>query len=449
MNEKTNGSQLQRQLKLIHVIAIGIAYMSPFAVFDTFGIASEASGGFVPASYILVFTAILFTALSYGKLVQKFPISGSVYTYTRRIMNPYLGVVVGWATFLAYLALPMINALLANIYLSSGFPNIPGFVWIIGLIALTTILNIFGVKIAASINILLVMFQFLVCTIFIYLNIKSINSDGTHQYITFQTLFPADLEFSPLLAGAALLALSFIGFDAITTLSEETIKPRKTIPKAILIVASIGGIFFFTVTYFMQSLFPNVSVFNNIDGASPEIAYIIGGNLFLSLFISGALVSVFASGLAAQLSASRLLFAMGRDKVIPKAFFGYIHPKHKTPVPNILLIGVLALSALFLDLELATSLINFGAFTAFSFVNLCVITMFVKSKRPRPVKYILSHFIAPSLGLFFVIYLWLNLDLVSITIGLIWTVLGIIYLAFSTNFFKISPPEIKFEELDM
>ncbi|MBM7586073.1 putrescine importer [Bacillus pakistanensis] len=449
MSDKTNDSKLQRRLKLIHVIAIGIAYMSPFAVFDTFGIASQASGGYVPASYILVFTAILFTALSYGKLVKRFPVAGSVYTYTRSIMNPYLGVLVGWVTFIAYLALPMINALLANIYLSSGFPNIPGFVWIIGLISLTTILNIFGVKIAASINILLVIFQFLVCTIFIYLNIKSINSDGVHQYITFQTLFPADLEFSPLLAGAALLALSFIGFDAITTLSEETINPRKTIPKAILIVASIGGLFFFTVTYFMQSLFPDVSVFNDVAGASPEIAFIIGGNLFLSLFISGALVSVFASGLAAQLSASRLLFAMGRDKVLPKAFFGYIHPKQNTPIPNIILIGLLALSALFLDLESATSLINFGAFTAFSFVNLCVIAMFVKSQRARSVKNVLSHFIAPSLGLFFVVYLWINLDFFSISIGLIWTVLGVIYLAFSTNFFKIAPPEIKFEELDM
>ncbi len=447
--KENNNGQLRRQLKLIHVIAIGIAYMSPFAVFDTFGIASDASGGYVPASYLVVFTAILFTALSYGKLVKMFPISGSVYTYTRKIMNPYIGVLVGWVTFIAYLALPMINALLANIYLSSGFPTIPEAVWVIGLIAVITIFNIFGVKITASINILLVIFQFLVGAIFIYLNIRTINSDGAHQFITLQSLFPANMEMSPLLAGAALLALSFIGFDAITTLSEETINPRKNIPKAILIVATIGGVFFFTVTYFMQSLFPDVSVFQDIEGASPEIAYIIGGNFFLSLFISGALVSVFASGLAAQLSASRLLFAMGRDKVIPKSFFGYISPKQNTPVLNIILVGILALSALFLDLETATSLINFGAFTAFSFVNLCVIISFLKTKQARTAGNIISNIIAPCLGLIFIIYLWINLDLFSIIIGLIWTGLGIIYLAFTTNLFKSPPPEIKFEELDM
>src|SRR5690625_1902231 len=122
-------SQFDRKLKLYHVVAIGLAYMSPFAVFDTFGIASDISSGYVPTAYIIVFIAIFFTAISYGKLVRIYPISGSVYTYTKNIINPYLGVFVGWMTFIAYLALPMINALLANIYLSAGFPKVPGWAW--------------------------------------------------------------------------------------------------------------------------------------------------------------------------------------------------------------------------------------------------------------------------------------------------------------------------------
>src|SRR5690625_3931932 len=119
-------NNLERKLTLRHVVAIGLAYMSPFAVFDTFGIASDISSGFVPTAYIIVFAAIFFTAISYGKLVKIYPVSGSVYTYTRNILNPYLGVIVGWVTFIAYLALPMINALLARIYLSAGLPEIPG-----------------------------------------------------------------------------------------------------------------------------------------------------------------------------------------------------------------------------------------------------------------------------------------------------------------------------------
>lgn len=445
MNE-TN--QLQRRLKLIHVVAIGIAFMSPFAVFDTFGIASDVSSGHVPVAYIVVFTAILFTALSYGKLVKKYPSAGSVYTYTKNILNPYVGIIVGWITFIAYLALPMINALLAKIYLSSGFPGVPGWVWIVSLIVIISALNIFGVKIAASANMLLVAFQFLVGIVFIYLNFRAI-TQGPESFLQMADLFPSNLEFSGVFAGAALLALSFIGFDAITTLSEETIDPKKTIPRAILLVASIGGIFFFTVTYFMQSLLPDVSVLNDIEGASPEIAFMIGGNLLLSFFLVGALFSVLASGLAAQVSASRLLYAMGRDNVLPQKFFGYLHPKYNSPVPNILLVGLLALSALFLDLRMATSLINVGAFTAFSFVNLCVIITYFRHEETRSFRFTLSNLVGPLIGLVFILYLWSKLDVFSIIVGLIWALLGIVYVTLSTSFFKKEPPQIEFNELEM
>ncbi len=443
--EQTN--HIERKLKLIHVVAVGLAYMSPMAVFDTFGIASDVSSGHVPAAYIVVFIAILFTALSYGKLVRQFPTAGSVYTYTRNIINPYLGVIVGWVTFIAYIALPMINALLADIYLSAGFPEVPGWVWIAGLLVIISFLNIFGVKLAASLNLLLVVFQALVGIIFTYLTIRSIVK-GPESFITIGEIIPSGDEVSGLFGAAALLALSFIGFDAITTLSEDTINPKKTIPRAILLVAGIGGVFFFGVTYFMQSLFPDVSIFNDIEGASPEIAVIIGGNLFLSFFLAGALFSVFASGLAAQVSASRLLYAMGRDGVLPKRFFGYLHPKYNSPVANILLIGVLSLSAIFLSLEEATSLINVGAFTAFSFVNLCVLFNFFKQKGPRSFRFIVGSFIFPAIGLAFVVYLWASLDVFAIVAGLVWALLGTVYLAISTDFFKKEPPQIAFDELE-
>ncbi|WP_313433001.1 APC family permease [Siminovitchia terrae] len=440
-------NHIERKLKLIHVVAVGLAYMSPMAVFDTFGIASDVSSGHVPAAYLVVFVAILFTALSYGKLVRQFPTAGSVYTYTRNIINPYLGVIVGWVTFIAYIALPMINALLADIYLSAGFPEVPGWVWIAGLLVIISFLNIFGVKLAASLNLLLVVFQALVGIIFTYLTIRSIVK-GPESFITIGEIFPSGDEVSGLFGAAALLALSFIGFDAITTLSEDTINPKKTIPRAILLVAGIGGVFFFGVTYFMQSLFPDVSIFNDIEGASPEIAVIIGGNLFLSFFLAGALFSVFASGLAAQVSASRLLYAMGRDGVLPKRFFGYLHPKYNSPVANILLIGALSLSAIFLSLEEATSLINVGAFTAFSFVNLCVLFNFFKQKGPRSFRFIVGSFIFPAIGLAFVVYLWASLDIFAIVAGLVWALLGTVYLAFSTDFFKKEPPQIAFDELE-
>ncbi|MGY4688787.1 APC family permease [Salibacterium sp. K-3] len=439
---------LQRQLKLIHVVVLGLAFMSPFAVFDTFGIVSQATSGHVPTAYIIVFTAILFTALSYGKMVKIYPVSGSVYTYTQNVINKNLGFIVGWITFMAYLALPMINALLAQIYLTAGIPGVPGWVWITALLVVISIFNIIGVKIATSANLIMVVFQFLVGITFIILTMISIRAERPERFFSVDALISADLGINSLFAGAALLALAFIGFDAITTLSEETVNPKKTIPKGILLVAGIGGVFFFTVTYFMQSLFPDVSVFNDIAGASPEIARMIGGNLFLSFFTAGALVSVMASGLAAQTSASRLLYAMGRDNILPKKFFGYVHPKTNTPVFNILLIGVLGLASIFMSLSMATSLINFGAFTAFSAVNICVMVNFFRNDYERTFRSVCNHVIAPSIGLLFVLYLWISLNVVSILLGAGWTVLGVVYLIYVTGGFKQEPPQVNFDELE-
>lgn len=419
--------------------------MSPFAVFDTFGVVSKETNGHVPASYILITIAILFTALSYGKMVKEFPDSGSAYTYTKKTMNSQLGFLVGWSALLDYLFLPMINAVLAGIYLSASFPNVPSWVWVIGLIAIITIMNIAGIKIAVSANTLFVIFQLLVAIIFVVLTIRAIiNGDGNSGF-EWSPFFSKDIRLSLLFSGASILALSFLGFDAVTTLAEETINPEKNIPKAIFLIALIGGIFFIGITFFMQNLYPDVSVLKNIDGASPEIAKHIGGILFQSIFTSGALVSVLASGLAAQTSASRLLFAMGRDGVLPRKWFGHLHRKLQIPIFNIIFIGILSLSALFLDLVTATSLINFGAFTAFSFVNLSVIMYYRKNKENKKLSFI-SYVVFPVIGLTFLIYLWFSLDKLAIIFGLSWFALGLIYLLWLTKGFKVKPPEYQFVE---
>lgn len=434
---------LKRTLGVAPIVFLGLAYMSPFAVFDTFGVVSSETHGHVPASYILITIAILFTALSYGKMVKLYPDAGSAYTYTKKTMNPQLGFLVGWAALLDYLFLPMINAVLAGIYLSASFPQVPAWVWVVGLIVIITIMNIAGIKIAVSANTLFVLFQLLVAIIFVILTIRTIYSgDGSFASSPF---FSKDMSVSLLFSGASILALSFLGFDAVTTLAEETIAPEKNIPKGIFLIALIGGLFFIGVTYFMQTLYPDVSVLKNIDGASPEIAKHIGGILFQSIFTSGALISVLASGLAGQTSASRLLFAMGRDGVLPRKWFGAIHPRLHTPIFNIVFVGILSLTALFLDLVTATSLINFGAFIAFSFVNLSVLMYYFKNKHALKLNFF-GYVICPVLGLGFLIYLWLSLDTLAIIFGLSWFAIGLVYLLWLTKGFRVKPPEYKFVE---
>lgn len=442
--ESSRGT-LKRSLGVVPIVFLGLAYMSPFAVFDTFGVVSNETHGHVPASYILITIAILFTALSYGKMVKIFPEAGSAYTYTKKTMNPQLGFLVGWSALLDYLFLPMINALLAGIYLSASFPSVPAWVWILGLILTITIMNISGVKIAVNANMLFVLFQLLVAILFVVLTIRTINGDVNSGF-TLNPFYSEHIKLSLLFSGASILALSFLGFDAVTTFAEETISPEKNIPKGIFLIALIGGIFFIIVTYFMQSLYPDVSVFTDIEGASPEIAKHIGGILFQSIFTSGALVSVLASGLASQMSASRLMYAMGRDGVLPRKWFGYLDKKTQTPIFNLIFIGLLSLSALFLDLVVATSLINFGAFTAFSFVNLSVLMYYVKNKQRMKRSSFIGYVIFPSIGLAFLIYLWFSLDQLAILFGLSWFTIGFGLLLWITKGFKVKPPEYQFVE---
>jgi putrescine importer len=445
-------ANLRRRLKLHHVVFIGLAYMSPFAVFDTFGIVTEMTNGHVPASYIIVTIAIIFTAFSYAKMVRVYPSAGSAYTYTRKTINPGVGFLVGWAALLDYLFLPMINALLADIYLSAEFPDVPGWIWVVGLIVIITVLNIIGVKISALANMGMVIFQAVVAVVFVALTLGAIASDNALRF-SLAPFYAVDMDTASLIGGASVLALAFLGFDAVTTMSEETVEPSKTMPRAIMWVAALGAMFFVVVTYCMQTLVPDLAALERItsetESASPYIALVIGGIVFQTIFLAGACISVLSSGLASQTSASRLLYAMGRDGMLVKRIFGYVSPRFGTPTLNIVAVGVVALTALMLDLDSAISLINFGAFTAFAFVNLSVIAFYLRRRGAPSTGSVVGWIVAPALGFLINVYLWAHLDALAMTVGLTWTVIGFIYLLWMTRGFQRPVPEMAFEQAEV
>ncbi|MGC5324694.1 APC family permease [Brevibacillus sp. SYSU BS000544] len=438
---------LKRSLKLWHVVVLGLGYLTPMTVFDTFGIVTEETGGHVPLSYILALVAMLFTASSYGKMVKEFPTAGSAYTYARKTINSHVGFMVGWVSLMDYLFLPMINALLAKIYMSAAFPHVPDWIWVIGITLLMTLVNIRGAHITANFNSLLVLFQVLVTGLFLLLTIQHLINGSNHaELFTAAPFFTPDIEFGAILSGAAILCFSFLGFDAVTTYTEETVDPKRTIPRGIFLVALLGGSIFITVSYFGQSLFPSASLFQDPEAASAEIAYFLGGALFQSIFLAGALMGTIASGLASHTSASRLLYAMGKENVLPKKYFGFVHNRYHTPVLNIILVGLFSLSALFLDLETALSFVNFGALTAFTAVNVSVIAHFMIRKKASGFKAYINYCISPLIGASFVAFLWTNLNIHSFYIGITWAILGFGYLLYSSKLFTKKPPTIDFEE---
>ena len=371
----------QAQLSLWRVIIIGIAYMTPMTVFDTFGIVSGVTNGRVPMAYLLALGAIMLTAFSYSRLAVIFPKSGSAYSYTNQVCGKISGFIVGWGTLLDYLLLPMINSLLSGIYLKALFPDIPAWMLIILYTALVTFINCRNIKFLANLNALFVGIPLILMVYFIYLVIHALvfKYDVSHV-MTLKPLMNGDNSFIPLVSGAAILCFSFLGFDAVTTLANETFDARKNIPRAIIATVLTGGIIFFV---------------------------------------------------SAHASAARLIYIMGIDGVIPWKKLQYIHPHYRSPIVCVLLVGILSLNAIFFRLDTAVSLISFGAMVAFSAVNISVFIWFVCYKKEfSTLKQILKNIICPSLGMFSVIVMWTNLKEDALLLGGFWTALGITYILY-------------------
>ncbi|AZN41757.1 APC family permease [Paenibacillus albus] len=445
-----NNVTLKRSLGLWSIVMLGLGYMAPMALFDTFGIVSGSTDGHVPVAYAIALIAMLFTAFSYGRMVKVYPSAGSAYTYTQKTMNPHLGFLVGWSSLLDYLLLPMVNTLLSQIYLSAIFPGVPKWIWVVAFVLVITCANIWSLTSIAKFNSLLVLYQVLIVVFFIILSVKELmHGAGYGSVLASGPLYDPDMRISALVIGATVLCFSFLGFDAVTTYSEETTNPAATIPKAIFLTALIGGLLFIIGSYFAHAVFPDVASFNDPDAASPEIALYVGGKVFQLFFLAASFASTVASGLSSHASVSRLLYVMGRDNVLPNKLFGYVHPRLRTPVVNIILVGLISMTALFFNLETASSFISFGALIAFTFVNLSVIVHYAwRRKMYSTVPAFLSHIVIPTIGAIFVFVLWFNLEHNSFMLGLGWAALGMIYLMYVTKGFRVSSVNvnIQFEE---
>jgi len=433
--------KLRRSLKLWQVVMMGLAYLTPMTVFDTFGIVSRASNGHVPTSYIFALVAVLFTAVSYSKLVRRFPEAGSAYTYTQKAINPNLGFLVGWSSLLDYLFLPMINVLLAKIYLTALFPDVAQWIWVVGFVIIMTGINLRSVNLVANFNTLFVLVQVAIILVFIFLVIEGLKrGEGVGTVWSLRPFISKNAELLPIITGATIVCFSFLGFDAVTTLSEETPDAAVTIRRAIILTALYGGVIFISVSFFIQLYFPTIRRFHHPNAALPEIALYVGGKLFQSIFLCTTFINTLASGLASHASVTRLLYVMGRDRVFPEKFFGYVHPKWRTPALNILMVGVVALSAFWFNLVTATALINFGALVAFTFVNLSVINQFfLREKLNKTWRERFHYLLLPLLGAITVSILWWNLEKDSMIMGLIWAGFGFIYLLYLTRFFRQLP----------
>lgn len=446
--------ELNRVMKLPSVVFFGIAYMAPITIFSTYGLVVDMTHGMLALTYTVATLAMMFTAMSYRHMVKAYPIAGSVYAYTQRSINPHVGFMAGWGILLDYILLPMFNYVTLSLYMNILIPQIPSTAWIGIFIVIVTITNLVGMNFTKIFNNTMIIVQLVFVVAVVIFSLKYILGGGglgtvfdTTAYFNPEEFASPEVGWAGIFAGASILCMSFLGFDSVTTIAEETVDPQKTIGRALLITCFAAGGYFIVMAYIMQSAWPEAWFsFEDPDSGAYEYMFHVLGNIIAIIFCAMMVIGATASAVASQASAVRILFGMGRDGLLPKKIFGYVNKKTKIPSINVIIVAIISLSAMILDLSAAASLVNFGALLGFVMVNLSVISHYFIRGKKRSGADIVKYLICPIIGAIICAILWFSLDSLSKTLGIIWLVLGFIALAVATKFFRQLPPEMNLNE---
>jgi amino acid transporter len=433
---------LKRVLGVPALVLFGLVYMVPLTVFTTYGAVTVLTGGRVPVAYLLTLAAMVFTARSYARMVVAYPVAGSAYTYTQKSFGAPVGFLVGWSLLLDYLFLPMLNYLVIGLYMGDALPAVPQWVWILVSIAIVTILNIVGIVSVSWANVVIIGMQTVFIVVFVAMSISTISGAGDVDFLAPLSGDGTVAEFSPLFTGAAILCLSFLGFDAVSTLSEEAKDAKRSVPKAIMIATILSGFIYFFLSYVSQEVFPS-NAFDDPDIGSVDVMLAAGGN-FLNIFFTAAYVAgCIGSALTSQASVSRILYAMGRDGVLPRKVFGHVSVKFATPTFAILVVSVISLAAIWIDLTFLITLVSFGALVAFSAVNLSVIKHYFFDQNDKNV---FNNLVLPLIGFALTLWLWSSLEGTAFIIGLVWLAIGFVWLLVVTRAFQRPTPVLEMKE---
>jgi len=426
----------------------GIIVIQPTAPMPAYGVFSNAGQGHVVTSILIAMVAMVFTAMSYGRMARVYPSAGSAYTYVGRELHPSLGYVTGWSMTMDYI----LNPLICTIWCAKAMADLltgtslqipyPGLLWPLFFAGLFTALNLRGVKTSARINNTLCAIMGAVILAFFWYTIRYIFHLPQYPEAFFLRPFynPQTFTVNRVFHGTSVAVLTYIGFDGISTLSEEVENPKKNIFLATVLVCVITGFLAAAEVYGAQLLSfhrfgTDFGVFSQFgdENVFSHVAGIAGGLLMTRVISLTLLIATTGSGMGSQLGAARLLYGMGRSNAIPKKFFGAIHPKTHIPANNVMFVGAIALVGAFLiTYDNGAELLNFGALIAFMGVNLASLTHYYIRGADRA----LWQLIPPVLGFLICLFIWIHLSHLALIVGSIWMVCGIAYGAVKTRGFR-------------
>ena len=439
-----NEPALARRLSAFSAGVFGLSYMSPMVVVGTLGAVAALTGGAVVPAYALASAGMLLTALSYAYMARRFAAAGSAYVYATRVLGSSWGYAVGWLLLLDYVFVPMVCCVFTSVSLASLAPQVPYWIWPCLIAVSSTVINALGITVTNRVNLVIMVIQLFTLAAMLCACGYAVLSGVAPVSLSFPvTATPVHL--STFIAGTAVAAYSFLGFDAVSTLAEETHEPRRNIPRAIIGATVAGGLIFGISAYALMVVNPTVS-FTDTDTFAYRILQEVGGPRFRSACTMVVVLAYFTAQISTHASVCRLLLALGRDDLLPRRVFAHVSSRFRTPVPNILLIGASLLAAgLGMSIATSTTFINFGALTAFFFVNVCVI---VNAARPPRQAYALLAMATGILGAAVCLTLLAGLGRQAHAAGLIWAALGALYLIYKTRFFRRPLPNMRLGAID-
>jgi amino acid transporter len=422
--------ELHRAMSLFDVVVYGLIYMVPLAPLAVFGFTYNLSGGMVAAVYIVAAVAMYFSAVSYSEMAREFPVAGSVYSYVRFGAGEFLGFLSGWSILLDYLLLPGLLCIFAAAAMHAQVPALPEWVWVPVFIVISTAINLRGITFTAGVNLACLYLQLAVLAGFVGYVVAALAAGRTHLSwapLLGEGTFSASLVF----AAVPIAALSYIGFDAISTLNEEARGGGQAVARATMIVLFAVAAMFVLQVYLAALFAPPGTTFKGDTAATAfyDIAAVAAGPVFKSIItLTSALIAILANAIVSQATTSRLVFSMARDRQIPR-YLAAVHERRKVPVRAILAVALLSTCIGLLAVnvpDFITSVVTFGCLTAYCLLHVAVVRHF---RRRGIGRRLFAHLISPLLGLAILVYaLWKSAPLAK-AVGVAWIVTGVaIYL---------------------
>jgi len=438
--------KFRRVLSRRDLILYGLVILTPTAPYPLYGIVQQVSHGHAALSYLVAMIGMLFTGNSYAKMSAAYPSAGSTYTYAQRALNEHVGFLAGWAMILDYFLIPLLSIIYAALTAQRMLPGVPYFAWALFFTAGITAINVRGIRVTAKASTVMMFIMSVCALLFIWLaGYFVVSAHGWGGLLSMAGLIrPQTFAWRSLMLGASIATVSYIGFDAISTLAEDTVHPERDVGFATVLVCLLQTAICVITVYLAALVAPDYSRFADPQTAILDIGRVIGGSWMLGLLILVLLVAGLASALTGQAGASRLLFGMGRDGVVPSGICAYVHPRFSTPTRSIyLMAGVSAVGALLMRFQLAVELLNFGAFAGFILVNLSVIRHFYLRLGQRRGTAFFTNLVFPLAGALVCSYVWMSLTGKAKLVGFAWLGLGLAYLAFMTRGFQTRPKQLE------